>query len=162
VSLVAPKHVEETTLPLLFSSLPDTAPAREAHAEHAKCRRILSSLAKLCTQPPLFETLVIRLSTKLDLICASTTSPVDREVNAAYAHSILSTLSSVLASKVDAGHADIPKYLDRVVPRLYNLFIHAAVTHQQGDMVAMVATHPRLIQAAAKVVTQIMQTAPVE
>ena len=162
VSLITPKHVEETTLPLLFSTLPDAAPPREAYSENAKYRRILSSLAQLCTPPPLFETLVIRLSTKLELICASAISSADQEANAAYAHFMLSSLSRVLATKVDAGHADIAKYLDRLVPRLYSVFIRAAVTYAQGDVPASVATHPRLIQTAAGVVAQITQTVPVE
>jgi DNA repair/transcription protein MET18/MMS19 len=163
VSLIAPRHVEETTLPLLFGSLPDTAPRAEAYAEHAQYRRILSNVATLCTSPPLFEILVVRLSTKLDLICASVIkSPSDQEVNAAYAHFILCSLSDVLFKKVEEGHADIPKYLDRLVPRLYSLFIHASITGEQTDATTAVARHPRLIQAGSKVVQQIMQTIPYE
>lgn len=163
MSLVTPRHVEETTLPLLFSSLPDTAPSVEAYAEHAQYRRILSNLATLCISPTLFETLVIRLSTKLDLICASVVkSPSDQEVNAAYAHFILSSLSDVLTKKVEAGHADIPKYLGRLVPRLYNLFIHTSITGDQSDATTTVARHPRLIQAGSRVVQQIMRTVSYE
>ncbi|KAF8587853.1 ARM repeat-containing protein [Ramaria rubella] len=163
VSLVAPKHIEDTTLPLLFSSLPDTAPPREAVAEHAQYRRILSNLATLCAAPALFETLVIRLSTKLDLICASPIiTSTDQEVNAAYANFILLSLSNVLARKVDAGHMDIPKYLDRLVPRLYNLFIHAAMTGEKAIVAAGVARHPRLIEAGSNVIKQILQTVPVK
>jgi len=158
-----PRLVEETTLPLLFSSLPDIAPSTEAYAEHAQYRRILFNLSTLCVPPPLFETFVIRLSTKLDLICASTTtSSSEQEMNAAYSYFILSSLSNVLTKKVEIGHADIPKYLDRLVPRLYNLFLHAAIRGEQGDTATGVASNPRLIQAGAKVVQQIMQTVPIE
>ena len=163
MSLVTPRHVEETTLPLLFSSLPDTAPPTEAYAEHAQYRRVLSNLSTLCVSPSLFETLVIRLSTKLDLICASSiTSSSEQEVNAAYAHFILSSLSNVLTKKLELGHVDIPKYLDRLIPRLYNLFIHAAISGEQGDVVASVAMHPRLIQAGTRVIQQVIQTVPIE
>jgi DNA repair/transcription protein MET18/MMS19 len=112
--------------------------------------------------PPLFETLVIRLSTKLDLVCASSTALSEQNANAAYAHFILSSLSNVLTKKVEAGHADIPKYLDRLVPSLYNLFIYAAITGEHRDAAVGVARHPRLIQAGAKVIQQIMQTVPSE
>ncbi|KAF8489304.1 ARM repeat-containing protein [Gautieria morchelliformis] len=161
-SLVTPTHVEETTLPLLFSTLPDSAPPAEAYVEHALYQRVLTNLTTLCVSPPLFETLVIRLSTKLDLICASTTTVSEQNVNSAYAHFILSCLSNVLTKKVEAGHADIPKYLDRLVPRLYNLFIYAAITGEHRDAAVGVARHPRLIQAGARVVQQIMQTVPSE
>ena len=163
VSLITPRHVEETTLPLLFSSLPDAAPSAEAYNEHAQYRRILSNLTTLCVSPPLFETLVIRLSTKLDLICDSTTKvPSDQEVNAAYAYVILSSLCNVITKKIELCHPDIPKYLRRLVPRLYNLFIHASITGEQRDVTASAARHPRLIQAGAKVVQQIIQSVPIE
>ncbi|KAF8517882.1 ARM repeat-containing protein [Hysterangium stoloniferum] len=161
VSLVAPKHIEETTLPLLFGTLPDSAPSRDAYAEHAQYRRVLSSLTSLCTTPAFFETLVVRLSTKLDLICTAPLSPiVDREANAAYVHAILSSLSKVLSRKVELGHSDIPKYLDRLVPRLYGLFIDAALSSDKGN--ETVAIHPRLIHIGSRVIQQIIQTASAE
>ena len=99
----------------------------------------------------------------MDLICALTTaSSSEQEVNAAYAHVILSNLSKVLTKKAEVGHADIPKYLDRLVPRLYNLFIHAAIIGDQGDAATGVARHPRLIQVGAKVIQQVIQTVPIE
>ena len=70
ISSVAPSHVSDNTLPLLFSALPDRAPPRDAEAERIRYWRTLASLKKLCTQPDLFETLVVRLSTKLDLLCS--------------------------------------------------------------------------------------------
>ncbi|KIJ55124.1 hypothetical protein M422DRAFT_23773 [Sphaerobolus stellatus SS14] len=157
VSLFAPIHVESTTLPLLFSSLPDAAPSRDALTETAQYRRILANLTFLCTSPPLFETLVIRLSTKLDLISAAPAS--DPETNAAYGHSILLSLSKVLATKMNDGHKDVPKYLDRLVPHLYEMFIGASVWNEIGEGIA---NHPKVVHIASKVVQQIVQTAPVE
>ena len=168
VSLSSPSHVSQTTLPILFSILPDHAPPREAEAERVKYWRTLASLKKLCKQPELFETLVVRLWTKLDLICTSSpsqtddTAAVDLEPDAAYAHSLLRTISDTLAEKVDAGHADVAKYIDRLVPRVYNLFIYAALTPKHERAKYAIATDPRLISVAAKIVTLISQTLPSE
>lgn len=162
ISITTPRHVEEQTLPLLLSSLPDQAPSRDAILDRAKYQRALSALTKLCLQPDLFETLVIRLTTKLDFICVPATSPsseTDTEPSIAYAHSIITALSNTLASKVDMGHVDIPKYIDRLVPRLYNLFIYSAVV-PGGEH--MVASDPRLVVVAAKIITFTVQSLPLQ
>ncbi|KAI0738521.1 ARM repeat-containing protein [Daedaleopsis nitida] len=161
VSTVAPSHVAGNTLPLLFTALPDRAPAREAEVERLQYWRTLASLRKLCTQPDLFETLVVRLSTKLDLLCgpSSLTSPSaeDPEPAAAYAHSILKTLADVLAAKIEAGHTDVIKYIDRLVPRLFNLFVWSALEAERSAR-PVVATDPRLLVVVAQIVTLITQT----
>lgn len=104
----------------------------------------------------------MRLWTKLDLVCyvdpskTEDTREIDVEPQAAYAHSLLRTIADTLAAKVEAGHPDIPKYIDRLVPHLYQLFIYSATQN------ARVATDPRLIAVAAKIVTLIVQTLPSE
>ncbi|KAI0794485.1 ARM repeat-containing protein [Fomes fomentarius] len=170
ISSIAPSHVSGNTLPLLFASLPDRAPPREAEAERIKYWRTLASLKKLCTQPDLFETLVVRLSTKLDLLClpSATPTPSDLEPNkataeaaedlepaAAYAHSLLKTLADVLQAKIELGHTDVAKYIDRLVPRLYNLFIYTGL---HAETRVMVATDPRLLAVAAQIITLVTQT----
>ncbi|KAI0352164.1 ARM repeat-containing protein [Trametes cingulata] len=162
ISAFAPAHVSGNTLPLLFASLPDRAPPREAEAERIRYWRTLAYLKKLCTQPDLFETLVVRLSTKLDLLCVPAASTDDQSSNetdlepaAAYAHSILKTLADVLSAKIDLGHADVVKYIDRLVPRLYNLFIYSALLAEDTPMVA---TDPRLLAVTAQIITLVTQT----
>ncbi|KAI0091461.1 ARM repeat-containing protein [Irpex rosettiformis] len=159
VSSISSRHVSQTTLPLLFSSLPDQAPARDAEADRLKYWHTLSFLKRLCLQSDLFEMLVIRLSTKLDLICvpaSSTIADSDHEPTAAYAHSILRTLADTLARKVELGHTDVSKYSDRLVPRLYNLHFYSTLV-SNGDY--LVATDPRLISVSAEIVTLVIQTA---
>jgi DNA repair/transcription protein MET18/MMS19 len=82
---------------------------------------------------------------------------LDAEPSAAYAYSILKTLANTLARKVDLAHADIPNYIDRLIPHLYNLFIFSAVV---SDGTYMVATEPRLVRVAAQIVTLVIQTVP--
>ncbi|OSX64436.1 hypothetical protein POSPLADRAFT_1065586 [Postia placenta MAD-698-R-SB12] len=157
----APSHVTQTTLPLLFVSLPDRAPPRDAQAERIRCWRTLDSLSRLCKQADLFETLVVRLLTKLDLVCvppadgALAQDETDIEPRAAYAHSILRTMADVLAAKVAAGHSDVTKYADRLVPRVFNLFIYAALVSNGRYMAA---TDPRLVSVASQIVTLVVQT----
>ncbi|KZT25249.1 ARM repeat-containing protein [Neolentinus lepideus HHB14362 ss-1] len=159
ISAHSPTHVEGTTLPLLFGALPDQAPARGAAPERAKCWQTLAFLAKLCKQPTLFETLVVRLTTKLDMICGSTTHPQeDVEPNAAYVHSILLTLRNVLEEKVDLDHTDVPKYLDRLVCRLFNLFAFSVL---QPAALHMVASEPRLLKTTGEIITFVVQVTPV-
>ncbi len=105
--------------------------------------------------------LVIRLSTKLDLICVPTSDKLvesDHEPTAAYAHSILRTLADSLAKKVELGHADVAKYSDRLIPRLYNLHFYSTLV-SNGEY--LVATDPRLISVSAEIITLVVQTTPV-
>ena len=160
ISSFAASHVSGNTLPLLFSALPDSAPPRNAEAERVKYWRTLASLKKLCMQPDLFETLVVRFSTKLDLLCVPSLSsppPAEEELEtaAAYAHSILKTLANVLSDKIDEGHTDLVKYIDRLVPRLYNLFIYSALVSEERPMAA---TDPRLLSVTAHIVTLVSQS----
>lgn len=106
----------------------------------------------------MFETLTIRLSTKLDLVCSpkATGEAVDDvEARAAYAHSLLSILSSVIELKVNAKHPDIPKYIDRLVPGLFNLFVFLALSDSGSETLA---SQTRLHQAAGQIIMLIVRT----
>lgn len=162
MSTLTPRHVTELTLPVLFSSLPDEAPPRDSGLERAKYWHTLSLLTKLCTQQELFETLVIRLSTKLDLVCSprSNASTGDVEPDAAYAHSILRTLASVLSVKVSARHPDVPKYLERLVLPLYHLFVSAALSSPDGN--GAVTADLKLITVVGQIISYVTQTLPAQ
>lgn len=156
------KIVEESTLPLLFNSLPDIAPSRSAHVERAKCWSTLRMLARLCISNTLFETLVVRLSTKLDIIYTPTRDHSiedDSEACSAYAHSILKTLASVLELKINAKHTDITKYADRLVPRLYSLFIYLSLDSEKRGVPK---TDVRPLLVAGHIITLVVQTLSTE
>jgi DNA repair/transcription protein MET18/MMS19 len=114
----------------------------------------LSALSHLCAQPNLFETLVVRLSVRLSLLYAPAIVPEDTEPSAAYAHALVSTLADVLARKVENGDVDIPKYVDRLVPRLFNLAVHGALTTAGNTGVS----DPRVIDVVARLVNLIAQS----
>lgn len=142
ISKVHPTIVETITLPLLFHNLPDQAPLLTETEARRKYRGILHSLAKLCVQPGLFETLVIRVTNKLDTLAGSPLSPrsnrdpdgphdqdgtIDvRECTVAYAWDLLDCLSAVVDSKIREKHADVIKQFDQIVPRVYGLSVAAA------------------------------------
>jgi DNA repair/transcription protein MET18/MMS19 len=159
ISNSTPKFVENQTLPLLFDCLPDRAPPREATIERAKYWQALSALSALCLQPQLFEILVVRLTTKLDLICTPTiksqVQEAEAEPTAAYAHSILKTIAQTLSAKVAKGHSDVPKYIDRLVPSLYNICIYSAIMSNDNYMVA---TDPRIIVISGEIISLVMQS----
>lgn len=154
ISKLHPKIIEEGTLPILFTALPSEAPSANA-PENSTYRKALSSLAALCVHPDLFEILTLRLLARLEGVC-STAFP-DAGVhsrNGLYAHHLLVTLQAVLKAKVTAGHTDIPKYIEKFVPRLCGLFILPTLeAMDQGE----VAKDPRLLIDAGKVITLVVQ-----
>ena len=123
--------------------------------------RTLSALSKLCIQPELFETMVVRLLTKLDLICVPKgtimVADSEPELAAAYAHSILMAFVIALETKVKLKHPDIPKYIDRLVSPLFNIFVYSSIGPQN-----MVATNSRVINAAGKIITLVVRTLPAQ
>jgi len=137
---------------------------REATAERERCWLTLSTLRSLCLLPDLFENMVIRLITKLDLISfPNAAQPLavseDPEPSAAYAHMILKTLAQTLATKVKKKHADISKYVDRLVPSLFNIFVASAFISDEGRMIAI---DPRLIQVTAEIITLVIQSLSIQ
>ncbi|WWD20081.1 hypothetical protein CI109_104555 [Kwoniella shandongensis] len=137
ISKIHPTTIESITLPLLFHNLPDQAPGASEAAARDKYRSILGSLSELCVQPALFQTLVIRITTKLDLLSSVPAAPssdndesmgeVDyRECNIAYAWDLLNTLNGVVDAKLQSKHTDISKYFEQLIPRLYTLIVGAS------------------------------------
>jgi DNA repair/transcription protein MET18/MMS19 len=155
----APRIIAEQTLPLLFASLPDSAPRREAIADRERCWQTLSVLRKLCIQQALFESMVVRLMTKLDLLCfPSGDVGSDLEPFQAYAHMILKTLEQTLETKLKAKHSDIAKYIDSLVPRIFNIFVASALS---TDKRKMIASDPRLLRVSGGIITLVVQSLPV-
>jgi len=91
------------------------------------------------------------------------------ELHAAYAHWILTTLAKTLQKKVDTKDPDVAKYIERLVPGIFNLFVFSAlaVTEDDGDegkdgwrKRVSVATDPRLVKKAGEIVSLVIQVLP--
>lgn len=152
LSVKSSAHVSAQTFPALFSSLPDVAPGRDSNEERQRCWRVLAALRRLSTPAALFETLVIRLLAKVDLVIHA--SDEDDEPAAAYTHALLHTISTVLGKKTAAGDHDVPKYIDRLVPKLYELFIMSSGSGLRTTQV------PRLVEVASEIITLVLETVP--
>ncbi|KAH9161567.1 ARM repeat-containing protein [Lactarius sanguifluus] len=83
--------------------------------------------------------------------------PEDTEPSAAYAHALLSTLADVLARKVERGDLDVPKYVDRLVPRLFNLAAYGVLL-ASGSPGGTGVADPRIIGVSARLVNLIVQS----
>lgn len=107
--------------------------------------------------------MVIRLITKLDLLsfpdAGQSLADDDLEPSAAYAHMILKTLAQTLGTKVKKKHADVSKYIDRLVPNLFNIFVASAFISDEREMIAI---EPRLIQVAGEIITLVVQSLSIQ
>ena len=107
-----------------------------------KYHSILDSLSQLCIQPAHFETLVIRLLAKLDLLSNPAQSSADDDIDmaaaealecsVAYAWDLLNCLSGVIEAKLAAKHVDVVKHFHQIVPRLSGFALSAAAP-RSGD-----------------------------
>jgi DNA repair/transcription protein MET18/MMS19 len=124
--------VEETTLPLLFNALPDRIEDSDEGLPKQKnvIRSILGALARLCNSAEFFELLVVRLTTKLDLLCAlgvGSMSEEQRKMAIGYARGLCSTLIYVTQDKLSLKHPDLSKYGANLVPRLLGMLVEASL-----------------------------------
>ncbi|WVR08275.1 hypothetical protein IAU60_005322 [Kwoniella sp. DSM 27419] len=161
-----PMVIESVTLPLLFHNLPDSAPGATEYAAREQYRSILDSLSQLCVQPALFQTLVIRITTKLDLL-STVQSPTENdadgrmvdvaesETQTAYAWDLLNALRTVIEKKTEAKHSDLARYFDQLVPRLCTLTV-AAVASKTGQNAALFGNR-RLLVLIGKIVERMVQ-----
>jgi DNA repair/transcription protein MET18/MMS19 len=154
VAKLYPRIVETSTLPILFALLPSSAPSSSS-SESEIYRRSLTSLASLSLHPDLFEILSLRLLARLEGVCASSfPDPLEQSNNSLYAHHLLATLRAVLAQKAEKGHEDIQKYVEKLVPRLFAIFVLPTVTSMDKGEVAKDA---RLLADVGEVVASIIQ-----
>ena len=149
--------------------LPDQAPSRDAQSKRIEYWRALCALSQLCIQPTLFETLVVRLTAKLELLCSPSISPAippggttmneEAESSAAYAQALLLTLANTLSAKVTKARPDpdVSKYVDQLLSHLFRLFLEAAVTSERR-----ILEDQRLLRVGARIVKLVVEALSVE
>lgn len=72
-----------------------------------------------------------------------------RECTVAYGYALLHCLLSVTKAKLEAKHVDLPKYFDKLVPRLFSLAVSALRTDAPGDALFL---DRRLLEISAKII----------
>lgn len=168
IARVNPRVLEETTLPMLFGRLPDRMPEPAKDSTPSSdgrgvVRRTLGALARLCAQPDLFDMLVVKLFTKLDLTCASTFKTKEEwEANVGYVRGLLVTVLTVLEEKTTKGHTDVPRYGVILCPRLFSLILSAATRDVEQDAQPPVAADPRVVRDIGRLLTLLVRGLNVE
>lgn len=116
--------LEESTLPVLFGMLPDRIQSGDDQDRvKGRIRRALGSLARLCDSTDFFDMLIVRLSTKIDLVCVSTE---EQEANIGYAQGLINTMIVVLEEKMTRKDRDTARY-GSLVPRLIGNVVEASL-----------------------------------
>ena len=153
---ISPTPVEELALPVLIEQLPDQPPPRDDMKAQARITNALAALRTICVHPVLFERLVIRLSAKIDLIVKTAGT---EDMVSAYVHIILSTLSGLLGEKLEKGHGDVGKYVERLVPSLYYLFLRGTGEDENMDQVIL---DVKVVDGAAEIISLVVSALQAE
>jgi DNA repair/transcription protein MET18/MMS19 len=144
--------VEESTLPLLFGLLPDRILASDDQEEvKGNIRRSLGSLARLCDSTDFFDMLIVKLSTKFDLVCVS---DVELEANVGYARGLINTMRVVLEEKMERKDRDTARY-GSLVPRLIGNIVEASVRSSAHN--TTVAGNRKVIRDVGTLVTLLVR-----
>lgn len=165
IARVNPRVLEETTLPLLFARLPDRMPPGDGQDKvKGVVRRALGALARLCHQEKLFDMLVVKLFTKLELTCATPSlTSEERDGNVGYVRGLLTTVLTVLEEKVhDVSSAnELARYGATLPSRLFSLVLTGAM-RVKADEEPPVATDEKVIRDVGRLLTVLVRTLAVD
>ncbi|SNX86054.1 related to Transcriptional coactivator MMS19 [Melanopsichium pennsylvanicum] len=187
------KVIEEVVLPVLLEKLPDRIEPFDDPEERttgnamddteaeldlikANIRRSLGAMSRLCVAPFLFEAVVVKLFTKLELCCRpSARSTADRGVtgvtdtreegkadstlrdqlralqdaNVGYARGLILTLQTMVDLKRQNGHKDLAKYAHTLPSRLVSLTLSGLDVKAGSEDELSVAIHPAVVAEMA-------------
>ena len=182
------KVIEEVVLPVLLEKLPDRIEPLDDPEERttgnamddteaeldlikANIRRSLGALSRLCVAPFLFEAVVVRLFTKLELCCRSAARggsdgitgvtetreeekadatlrdqlAAVQEANVGYARGLILTLQTMVDLKKQNGHRDLVKYAHTLPSRLVSLTLSGLSESAEPS----IAAHPAVVAEMA-------------
>ncbi|GAK65518.1 ARM repeat-containing protein [Moesziomyces antarcticus] len=177
--------IEQVVLPVLLEKLPDRiepvgnpeersagSAVDEIEAEldlaKANIRRSLSALSRLCVAPFLFEAVVVKLFTKLELCCRPSARPttsveneegkdattvqvqarVLQEANLGYARGLILTLQTMVDLKRQNAHRDLAKYAQTLPSRLVSLTLSGLEAASATGQLS-IAAHPAVVADTA-------------
>jgi DNA repair/transcription protein MET18/MMS19 len=130
VANIKPQLILDITFPAFLAELPDTETGerRDASMKVRKgYKEILAAFAQVSTERAIFEVLLRRLFSKLDIVLSSTPTPVASLTIATstitYPHAIIGTIYLVLQKKSLRSDVDLPSYMETLLPTLLNKII---------------------------------------
>ncbi|GAA6059776.1 hypothetical protein JCM10212_001984 [Sporobolomyces blumeae] len=174
VSILHPASMRTLTLPILFKHLLYSASSRPSTASRDGSptagsdayRRSLEALAAVSVSDAQACKMVMDdLSCRLERVVEADSSRSAGPTSVLFAHHVLSTLESILSSKVLLRHADVSTYLARFVPKLVALFVVPTLDRAQGGQGghgSNVAHDVRLLVDVGKIVNLVLRTVDVE
>jgi DNA repair/transcription protein MET18/MMS19 len=155
ITEISPTPVEDIALPVLIQQLPDRPPSREDTTAQARITSALAALRTICVHPVLFERLVVRLTTKIDIVA---TAEGTGDMASAYIHVMLSTFSGLVSEKLEKGHVDVGKYVEGLVLALYHLFLRK-IGEQTMEEEKLDA---KVVGDAAEIISLVVSALPAE
>jgi DNA repair/transcription protein MET18/MMS19 len=114
-----PQLILDITFPSFLAELPDSdvIEKRDASIRQRKSyKSILSALAQISCQREIFQVLLRRLFSKLDIVLSNSTS-ID------YPHAILGTIFLVVTKKFQIQDPDLPSLIETLIPVLLSKVI---------------------------------------
>lgn len=149
------KPLQDHTLPLLLSQLPDVAPGISAHDDRNKIHQVLHALSVLCVQPGLLGPLITPMLEKAEHLCSSSTHSATvaesdsdyHECQVAYAFSLLHSIYKSLKGKLTFKHVDFDEHFEAIVPRLFRMISQGLENGDSG-----IAKDVRFISEAAALI----------
>jgi DNA repair/transcription protein MET18/MMS19 len=135
VAKIKPQLILDITFPAFLAELPDTETGerRDASMKVRKgYKEILAAFAQVSTERAIFEVLLRRLFSKLDIVLSSIPSSVAGLMLATstvtYPHAIIGTIYLVLQKKSLRSDVDLPSYMETLLPTLLNKIVPATIT----------------------------------
>ena len=131
-----PQLILDITFPAFLAELPDsgdTVEKRDASMRQRKgYKTILAAFAQISSEREIFQVLLRRLFSKLDIVLSSMSSWFISYLAASsitYPHAILGTIFLVIQKKAQSSDVDLPSYMETLVPTLlHRVIVPAAIT----------------------------------
>lgn len=125
IAKTKPQLILDITFPAFLAELPDSSDIVEKRDASMRPRKgykmILAALAQISSEQEIFQVLLRRLFSKLDIVLSSMSSRIISYLapsSITYPHAILGTIFLVVQKKAQSSDVDLPSYMETLVPTL--------------------------------------------
>jgi DNA repair/transcription protein MET18/MMS19 len=160
-----PQLILDIAFPAFLAELPDSevSEKRDASIRQRKgYKEILASLAQISSERVIFEVLLRRLFSKLEVVLSSTLLEIIAYLattsSITYPHAIIATIFLVIQKKSLSHDSDLPSYVDSLVPTLLNkVVVPAAIPGPKTGILCS----PEILNVVALIVNAVVREADV-